>query len=107
MGPPTLEAWVRLGKVGVMGLFGKGCREAAATNYHVNVGPSGVAGNYLIAGPCVISGVETGIVQGVWAHVAVTFDGATLRYFVDAVEVAAVDCAAPLPVNATGMTAGR
>jgi hypothetical protein len=103
----TLEAWVRLGNVGVVGLFDKGCCEAAATNYHVNVGPSGVAGNYAIAGPCVISGVETGIVQGVWAHVAVTFDGATLRYFVDAVEVAAADCAGPLPVNATGLTIGQ
>lgn len=103
----TLEAWVRLGNVGVVGLFDKGCCEAPATNYHVNVGPSGVAGNYVIAGPCVVASVETGIVQGVWAHVAVTFDGATLRYFVDAVEVAAADCAGPLPVNATGLTIGQ
>lgn len=103
----TLEAWVRLGNVGIVGLFDKGCCDATATNYHVNVAPSGVAENYVVAGACVVTDVDTGITSGVWAHVAVTFDGATLRYFVDATEVAAADCSGPLPVNGTGLTIGQ
>lgn len=88
IGPGTISAWVRLTELGRWhGIIAKGnANTSAAHNYSIEVSNSNRAefsiGNGTAA--LVVAPTQT-IAQGVWTHLALTWDGTTVSGYLDGV----------------------
>lgn len=89
----SLDAWVRAdGSPGNFRyLVAKGAQECLVASYALYTGSSGGLLFYVSDGVEFVTSPDAGpgIWDGEWHHVAGTFDGAVVRLFVDAVEIAA------------------
>ena len=104
----TVSAWVRRG--GSPGAFkyilGKGALACLSASYGLYTGADGGLAFYVADGPDFSRSPDAGsaLWDGAWHHVAGTFDGASLRLFVDGTEIAG---ATPrtTPITYTAQTA--
>jgi hypothetical protein len=103
----TAEAWVkRSGSPGQFAyVLAKGAQSCLAASYAIYSGFDGGVTFYTFDGSSysLASGAGTGVCDGAWHHVAGTFDGSVMRFYLDGVEVgpstAAGPIAYPLPSN--------
>jgi len=91
--PITVEAWVfRTGNAGVMHILGKrsGCNGNSGQNYQLAFDGDGIGfGGDKDNGNTATTGVIPPLNQ--WMHIAGTFDGTTLRVFVDGIPAGSVN----------------
>jgi Concanavalin A-like lectin/glucanases superfamily len=89
----TVSAWVK--RSGSPGNFkyilGKGALACLSASYGLYTGPAGGLMFYVADGPDFSRSPDAGtaVWDGAWHHVAGTFDGASVRLFVDGAEIAA------------------
>jgi hypothetical protein len=103
----TAEAWVK--RSGTPGQFAyvlaKGAQSCLAASYAIYSGVDGGITFYTFDGSSysLASGAGTAVWDGAWHHVAGTFDGSVMRFYLDGAEVgpstAAGPIAYPLPSN--------
>jgi hypothetical protein len=117
-GQYTVTVWVNVVNTsgGLILFSGRGC--VAWANWYLGVtegepdagnlgGPRKLEDNLVFGvrsgnGPAVASYVAAPFVPDTWMHVAATYDGTTLRLYIDGQEADSVD-GAPLPYNQTNM----
>jgi hypothetical protein len=103
----TIEAWVNIAN----NVAGEDCRSIAGKNYtaawwigQCNVGGQPVLRSYLKGGGSVRNG---GVIpRGIWTHVAVTFDGATRRHYINGELAASFPETGPLTTSTNPMRIG-
>lgn len=104
----TVSSWIR--RSGSPGNFkyilGKGALACQSASYGLYTGPGGGLAFYVADGSDFSQSPDAGTVvwDGAWHHVAGTFDGATLRLFVDGAEIAA-GTPRTTPITYTSQTA--
>ena len=104
----TVSAWVK--RSGSPGNFkyilGKGALACQSASYGLYTGPNGGLAFYVADGSDFTRSPDAGtaVWDGAWHHVAGTFDGASLRLFVDGTEVAA-GTPRTTPITYTSQTA--
>jgi hypothetical protein len=92
---PTIsaEAWVRSSEPGFLAyILSKGAKECVAASYGLYTGSSGGLFFYIFDGASFILSPDGGraVWDGNWHHVAGTFDGHTVRLYVDGTEVGSI-----------------
>jgi len=86
----TAEAWVRSSDPGFLAyILSKGAKECVAASYGLYTGSSGGLFFYVFDGASFVLSPDggTAVWDGNWHHVAGTFDGHTVRLYVDGTEV--------------------
>ncbi|MCC7060805.1 MAG: hypothetical protein IT508_11300, partial [Burkholderiaceae bacterium] len=95
----TLEAWVYPTALGSASRVVLGKEAAGSLVYSLYANTSSRPGAKLdLAGGRVVTG-PTQLTRSTWTHLAATYDGSTLRLFVNGLEVASTAASGPLPAS--------
>lgn len=89
----TIEAWVSITSTGCRSIVGKGY----TTSYWVGICGSGTLRSYLAGSASIFDGGT--IPLGPWTHIAVTYDGANRRHYINGELVATLPETGALPGN--------
>jgi len=78
----TIEGWVKIGATGTANtILNKG---AASFDYQLGLNAA-TANPFFRAGATIVTATPITVVPGVWTHLAVTYDGTTIKFYKDGV----------------------
>lgn len=100
----TIEAWVKIGSSGTTNtVLNKG---AGSYDYQLGIN-AGTTNPYFRAQGVIVTANTITITPGIWTHLAVTYDGSTVRFYKDGALGFSQLQSAPLGTSANEMRIGR